>query len=306
MSELKRARVRVPCSTSNLGSGFDTLGLALDRYLQAAFEPGGSALTLIRTGTLSHLQGDGDDDDHLVRAFMQTLASADAVAAGTLEVHSEIPVARGLGSSAAALVAGHDLARAVLGLPSDPRATFRYALAKEGHGDNAAPCALGGLRAVVQGKGAVRALALELSPDVGFAYAAPATALSTREARAALPQQVAHRTAVVQLGALAALVRGLAVADPELVRLGVEDALHVPHRLPLIAGAAAAMEAGYAAGAWAITISGSGSGLIAMSALQDAATVAEAMRTSFSEGDTKGESVGFALHPDFEGMSRVR
>lgn len=305
MNDLTRAGVRVPCSTSNLGSGFDTLGLALDRYLQAGFEPAGSTLTVVRTGTLAPLQGNSVEEDLLVRSFVQTLASADAVAAGTLEVHSEIPVARGLGSSAAALVAGHDLARAVLGLPPDPRATFRFALAHEGHGDNAAPCALGGLRAVVQAKGSVRALALELSPDVGFAYAAPGGGLATKEARAALPQQVAHHTAVVQLGSLAALLRGLAVADPELIRMGVEDSLHVPHRLPLIVGAFGAMEAGYAAGAWAITISGSGTGLIAMSAPQDAAAVADAMRTSFSERDATGGSVGFALHPDFEGMSRV-
>lgn len=304
MSDLVGARVRVPCSTSNLGSGFDTIGLALDRYLRAGFEPGGSSLTVVRTGTLTTLAGEPPDDDHLVWAFVQTLSSEDVVPAGTLTVHSEIPVARGLGSSAAALVAGHDLARGVLGLPPDPRGTFRFALTREGHGDNAAPCALGGLRAVVQGKSAVRALALELSPDVGFAYAAPSTGLSTQAARSALPQQVAHHTAVVQLGALAALVRGLAVADPELLRLGVEDALHVPHRLPLITGAFAAMEAGYAAGAWAITISGSGSGLIAMTALQDAEAVAAAMRASFAAADDSGDSVGLALQPDFDGITR--
>lgn len=304
MSALVRASIRVPCSTSNLGSGFDTLGLALDRYLRASFEPGGADLTVVRTGTLAGLESGGGAGDHLVRAFTHTLATADVTPWGRLEVDSEIPVARGLGSSAAAWVAGHDLARACLGLPPDPRASFRFAFGHEGHGDNAAPCALGGLRAVVHAKRAMRALSLELSPDVGFAYAAPAARLSTAEARAALPSQVSHHTAVVQLGSFAALVRGLALAEPELIRLGIEDALHVPHRLPLIPGAFGAAEAGYAAGAWAVTISGSGSGLIAMSRLQDAPAVAQAMRGAFQSAVPGEPALGFDLRPDFEGISR--
>ena len=195
MSELVPAQVRVPCSTSNLGSGFDTLGVALDRYLDVSFTPGGRELEVERTGTLEHLE-EADDQDHVASVFVAELKRAGHAAHGLLHLHSEIPVARGLGSSAAAFVAAHDLARAVRGLGSDADAAFRYAFGREGHGDNAAPCALGGLRAIVPGSDGPRPLLLPLSEEVGFAYAAPAAGVSTALARAALPRHVAHDVAV--------------------------------------------------------------------------------------------------------------
>lgn len=303
MTVLSKAQVRAPCSTSNLGSGFDTLGLALNRYVRAAFEPGGSTLDIVRTGTLSSLEEDAEHD-LLGTTFRRFVEEAGAAAHGVLRVHSEIPLKRGLGSSASALVAGHDLAFAALGRPSDPVASFRFASHREGHGDNAAPCALGGLRAIVPGVDGPRPLALELSPDVGFAYAAPAVGLGTTEARAALPRHVPHATAVAELGRLTALIRGLALGDPELIRFGVEDELHVPHRLPLIPGAFGAIVAGYDAGAWAVTISGSGSGLLALCAIEKARDVAEAMREVFAAGADDPRCVGFELRPDFEGVAR--
>lgn len=300
MSDLVAARVRVPCSTSNLGSGFDTLGLALDRYLEAAFTPGGRRLELERTGTLRTLETPVEQD-HVFATFTAALASAGIEPRGMLRVCSEIPVARGLGSSAAAFVAGYELARAVRGLAADPEGTFLLAHRRESHGDNAAACALGGLRAVVPGSGGARPLLLPLSEAVGFAYAAPAAGTATMAARAALPREVAHEVAVAELGRVVALTRGLASADPALIRIGIEDELHVPHRLPLIPGAYNAIGAGYDAGAWGVTISGSGSGLIALCPPDAAGSVAEAMREIFDAGAGDPACVGFALRPDFEG-----
>lgn len=304
MTQLTRAHVRVPCSTSNLGSGFDTIGLALDRYLDAAFTPGDQHFQVERTGALEALE-EPPESDYVVSVFTEVLARADVAPRGRLVVHSDIPVARGLGSSAAALVAGHDLARATLGQPVNQESAFRYACTRETHGDNAAPCALGGLRAVVPGPTGLRPLLLPLSESVGFAYAAPVAGVSTAAARAALPGQLAHAVAVSQLGRLAALIRGLEDGDPALIRIGVEDELHVPHRLPLIPGAVNAMGAGYDAGAWGVTISGSGSGLIALCAPDVAESVASAMREVFDAGAGDDRCVGFALRPDLEGLTRV-
>jgi len=304
MATLVRSEVRVPCSTSNLGSGFDTVGLALNRYLEASFEPGGRELEVKRGGTLSLLDGDASDRDFVTSVFKATLAVEGITPTGILRLHSEVPVARGLGSSAAARVAGHDLARGAMGLSSDPTASFRTACELEGHGDNAAPCALGGLRAVVPGDGGPRTLALELSPDVGFAYAAPGTVISTAAARAALPGQVAHEVAVACLGRLTALLRGLALGDAELIRAGMDDDLHVPHRLPLIPGGFDAIRAGLDAGAWGVTISGSGSGLIALCSPDDAYGVAAAMKAVFCSGADDPRCCGFVLQPDFEGLAR--
>jgi len=303
MSPLTRAHVRVPCSTSNLGAGFDTIGLALNRYLEAVFVPGDKHFEVERTGTLELLE-EAPESDFVASVFTELLARADITPRGQLLVRSDIPVARGLGSSAAALVAGHDLARAALGQPVNQESAFRYASTREAHGDNAASCALGGLRAVVPGPSGLRPLLLPLSENVGFAYAAPAAGVSTAAARAALPRQVPHAVAASQLGRLAALLRGLADADPALIRLGTEDELHVPHRLPLIPGAFNAIAAGHEAGAWGVTISGSGSGLIALCAPEAADAIASAMREVFDAGAGDPQCVGFALRPDLEGLSR--
>ncbi len=300
---LRTAGVRIPCSTSNLGPGFDTLGLALTRYLRARFEPGGDGLCLERSGTLAALR-ERDEDDLLAAAFRRVLSGAGARAEGTLFVHSEIPLARGLGSSAAAILAGYDLGRAALGLPPDLEEAFRTTHGHEGHGDNAAPCLLGGLCAVIPGPEGPRPLALPLSPSIGFAYAAPAAGISTAAAREVLPERVPHATAVAELGHLTALLHGLATGDPELIRIGIEDRLHVPHRLALIPGASDALSAGYGAGAWAVTISGSGSGLLALCEPSRSEEVAGAMHEVLSAGIDDPDSVGFALKPDLEGLVR--
>jgi homoserine kinase len=305
VTDLIAARVRVPCSTSNLGSGYDTIGLALDRYLDAAFVPDDSGgLTVERTGTLARLDSAGGPD--LVGATFEARLGKDGLSAsGTLCLHSEIPVARGLGTSAAAVIAGFDLALAARARSSDHDAAFREALRHEGHGDNAAPSLFGGLRAVARTADGPVVIGLALSERVGFAYAAPAAGVSTREARDLLPKQVPHRVAAGALGRLVALVRGLAEANPELIRIGVIDELHVPHRISLIPSAMAAISAGLDSGAWAVTVSGAGSGLIAMCDPRDAATVAAAMHEIFDAGTGDPECVGFAVRPSMDGLSRV-
>jgi homoserine kinase len=296
----------VPCSTSNLGSGYDTIGLALDRYLDVTFEPqAGGGLVLERAGTLASLS-DEDGPDLVAATFQTALTRAGLVPEGVLRLTSTIPVSRGLGSSSTAVLAGFDLARAVRGEGRDDADAFAVALKHEGHGDNAAPSLYGGLRAVATTADGTVVISLQLSEAIGFAYAAPAMRLSTRSARGALPAKVAHKTAAASLGRIAALIRGLAEGQPDLIRIGVKDELHVPYRLPMIPNAAAAMSAATDAGAWAVTISGAGSGLIAMSEPTKSAGIAEAMRSILSAGGNDPECVGFAVRPDHEGLRRLK
>ncbi len=114
-----------------------------------------------------------------------------------------------------------------------------------------------------------------------------------------------HDLAARALARATALVHGLASADPELIKIGVADELHVPHRLPMIPGAYNAIGAGYDAGAWAITISGAGSGLIALCDPANADEVAAAMRMVFCKGSEDPDCAGFAAEPDFEGLRRL-
>jgi homoserine kinase len=303
--DIQAARVRVPCSTSNLGSGFDTLGLALNRYLTAEMEPGGEALEVVRTGTLEELTVE-PGKDLLVAGLIRGLEEPKDQLTGVLRVHSEIPVAQGLGSSAAALVAGYHLGQSCLGWEPEQEAAYHFAADREGHGDNAAPCALGGFRAVVPGPVGQRQLRLRLSAAVGFAYAAPPVLVSTEAARSALQQRIPLARAVESLGRITTLLLGMSAGDPGLIRSGVEDRLHVPYRLPFIPGAEEAMGAGYEAGAWAVTISGSGSGLLAMCAPGDAELIADVMRERFDAEVEGGGSVGFPLVPDYEGVRLER
>jgi homoserine kinase len=305
------ARVRVPCSTSNLGAGFDCIGLAFARYLDVEYQPGPAPIRVERAGTLSTLAPDSGDDA-IVRALASGLAARGAATfGGVLRATSAIPISRGLGSSAAATVAGLALASATLGQPFDKAAALETAAGIEGHPDNAAAALLGGLVAIAADPdGRPRAFRLPLSSAIGFAWAAPPVEIATEYARRVLPATVPHATAVRSLGRVAALVQGLAEADPDLLRAGFADELHVPYRLPLIPGAADAVEAALGAGAWAVTVSGSGSGLIGVCPAGIEESVAERMREALRAGGAEagafavaGEgAVGFAVRVDGLGV----
>jgi homoserine kinase len=307
---LRPARVRVPCSSSNLGAGFDCIGLALDRYLEARFEPDdGDGVRIVRTGTLTGFDVPADDD-FIVRAFLD--ACDDDAPSGVVYVDSEIPVAKGLGSSAAAVVAGLALGGLASSRRFEPHDLLADAVMREGHPDNAAPALLGGLVAVVPPAwrpdlvAGLHVLPLALSPGIGFAFAAPAAGLDTKRARAALPREIDHALAARAVAHGIALVHALTqpVPDRELIRAGFHDYLHVPFRLPLILGARAAMDAAIVAGAWAATISGGGSGLLAVGPAGGEADWAEAMAAAFRREAGSGEGIqAFPLRPDLNGLT---
>src|SRR5690606_14303647 len=213
---------------------------------------------------------------------------------------STIPVARGLGSSAAATIAGIALATAACGDSLDRDAVLAAAARTGGHPDNAAPSLFGGLVAIAYAEyGVPRAMRLPLSDAVRFVFAAPAAEVPTARARKVLPERIPHSAAARNLGRLAALLHGLATADPSSIAVGFTDELHVPYRLPLIPGASAVIDAAKNAGAWGVTISGSGSGLIAACAADDEAAVLRAMVDAL--GGSASGAIGHRLRPDMHG-----
>lgn len=290
-------RVTVPCSTSNLGAGFDCIGLAFDRHLTATFEPGGDRIDLVRLGTLAELPHDAHD-------IVADILTARSVF-GALTLNSTIPVGKGLGSSAAATVAALAIASAIAHEDFDCDIALEAATALEGHPDNSAPAIIGGLVAVVTDGTRRRALHLHLSEDIGFVFAAPHATVSTKAARRALPDHVAHGMATRTVARTVALVEGLAEGDAELLRIGFEDELHVPYRIGMIPGGAHALAAARQAGAWAATISGSGSGMIAVCAPGDESAIVAAMRSAF-EAATAHDAIAFVVTPDFDGVQVQR
>jgi homoserine kinase len=181
-----------------------------------------------------------------------------------LAAESEIPVARGLGSSAAASVAGAVAATALLGLPLDAHAVAAVATELEGHPDNVAPATFGGATLVVAGSDGDIVTPLVVHASLAFVFAVPDFTVETRHARAVLPATLPYAQAVRAAANSAALVQGLALGDPRLLAVALDDVLHVPFRRALVRGYDEVTGAARQAGAYGATLSGSGPTLVAL------------------------------------------
>jgi homoserine kinase len=276
--------VRVPASTSNLGAGFDCVGVAVGRWLRLSARrtgsgaPGAAPVTLERAGTLAALD-EPAEQDWLYRGFAAACRRAgQPVPPGlVLAAESEIPVARGLGSSAAAAVAGAVAATALLGLALDAHALAALATELEGHPDNVAPAVFGGATLVVGGPDGTIVTPLVVHPSLAFVFAVPDFTVETKHARAVLPATLPHAQAVRAVAKSAALVQGLAHGDPRLLAAALDDVLHVPFRRALVRGYDEVTDAARRAGAAGATLSGSGPTLLALAPAVRAAAVGAAM-----------------------------
>lgn len=285
LSDDRALRVTVPASTSNLGPGFDALGLALNLRLEVKIL-GRSDTHEVEVSGLAEPEWPARDD-LMLSAFDRVRQAFGGTASGRrFQVRSEVPIGRGLGSSGAAVTAG-----LLLGAALAPRAVTRadlmsLGLAIEGHPDNVAAALFGGCVIAVPRIGSTpRIVHLQLDESLAFCLAWPATQLSTSVARELLPQQVSFADAAHNPRHLALLIEGLRSGDPELLAFGSEDRLHVQHRLPHIPGGAAALDAAREAGAFCATISGSGSALFAITDAAHAAVVAGVMESELRRAD---------------------
>ncbi len=283
--------VRVSASTSNLGTGFDCLGLALDLFLDVRAEPAPDAPS-------HRVEGPpvwpATTDDRLLAAFDRASEALGLPACPhDFRVATEIPLARGLGSSGAATAAGILLAASRAASPPDPERLLALGVELEGHPDNVAASLAGGATLSFPVAGGARSLPVEVHDDLAFAVAWPELTVETERARAVLPQEVPFADAVENARRLPVLLEGLRRADPELLRIGGEDRLHERHRLPLVPGATAALDAAREAGAWLAVLSGSGSALLAISGQGDAERIASSIADTFRR--ETGAGTGRAL-----------
>lgn len=276
--------IQVPASTSNLGAGFDCIGVALDLWLNvdARLEGGGAGFAVSHGGTLAALDLP-PDENRLVAGFTAacTAAGASLDRGVAFVAHSAIPVGRGLGSSAAATVAGALAANSLLHLGLDDGALLRICAEIEGHADNSAAALGGGVALVTRGARGYAASALDVHPDIALVLAVPDFVVETSRARAVLPEFVPHRIAAAAAARAAALVRGLATADAALLAVGLDDVLHVPFRKRLVPGYTAVTAAARHAGGYGATLSGSGSSIVALAPQDRADAVAEALEHSW-------------------------
>jgi homoserine kinase len=222
------------------------------------------------------------EDDLFLAAVRLALDEGGGGPAADFAVRSEIPVGRGFGSSGAAVAAGLLLGAALAHRPPSLGRLHALGVGLEGHPDNVTAALFGGLTLCHPHarSGAPLFVHQELAPELGLVLAWSDQALATSRARAVLPAAVAFADAVENARRLPLLLAGLRTADRELVRAGGEDRLHVPYRLPLITGGAAALAAAREAGAWLATVSGAGSGLVALGLRTDLPAIAAAMHAA--------------------------
>jgi homoserine kinase len=277
-------RARAPASAANLGPGFDVLALALDLYIEVEVEPA-PRLVVRSEGEGADLE---EDDMHLAARVAIDVVGHDRLA---VTVRSGIPVARGLGSSAALAVA----AAAAAG-SKDP---LGVAARIDGHPENAAASTVGGLVAATLVRGAVRAVRMPLDGGLVFVAMVPDRPLPTAKARQALPQQVSRSDATFNLGRLSLLMAGLADRSL-LIREATEDRLHQDYRSPMFPEAPQLLGRLVAAGALASCWSGAGPTLLGICDGRDGERVRARAEHDMDEIGVPGRVM--LLRPDFEGL----
>ena len=293
-------RVRVPGTSANCGPGFDCIGLACTVYNDLQ-------LTLLKEPKLIiETKGEGAsnipmDDRNIVwrsiRMLLERAGAADTFQGAVIRMENHIPLSRGLGSSAAAIVAGIKAANAILGNPLNRSELLKLATDIEGHPDNVAPALFGGITISTVNKGQVQTFSFLPKMRLKLIVAVPDFPLSTRMARQVLPKEVPMKDAIFNIGRASMLIAALIKGKDRFLKNAFDDALHQPYRAELIPGMEDVFKAAKEAGALGVAISGAGPCLIAF-ALEKSHVeneIASSMAQAFLDHDVKTKSLILAL-----------
>jgi homoserine kinase len=252
-------KITVPATSANLGIGYDTLGMAVSLYSHFTFERA-DKLTIM--GCPEEFQ---NENNLVYVSFVDALAAwGEPAFPVAIDIQTDVPVARGLGSSSACIVAGILGANALLGNKLTSRQMLTLATAIEGHPDNVAPAMLGGFVTSVYDEGQVYSVKKNIDEQLAFAAFVPDFRLLTSKARAALPDMVSHKDAVYNLSRAALATAAFCDGDYSLLGVATKDSLHQKYRLPLIDGGDEMFELAQDLGALAVYISGAGPTIMAV------------------------------------------
>jgi homoserine kinase len=284
MSGVSSVTVTVPATTANLGPGFDCIGAALTLYNEFK-------LTRLKEGGLTiHVTGaeaervQTDESNLLYQAFLKLYQYIEQTPPSVkVEIQLGIPLARGLGSSATAILGGLLGANQLAGTPLSLLQVMELAIAMEGHPDNVVPALLGGCRLAATSDAGWEICDVPWYQDVVPVVAIPDFELSTKEARRVLPTQVSRADAIFNTAHLGLLLRGLETGKREWLRAALQDRLHQPYRQALISGYDAVNAAAVAAGAYGMVISGAGPTLLALADTTQSQAVERAMLAAWQE-----------------------
>lgn len=252
--------VRVPATSANMGPGFDCLGIALSLYNSFDIEE-------IENG----LEIEGCDkefrngDNLVIKAMRRCFDKIGYKNKGIhLKMNCQLPIARGLGSSAACILAGVAAANEIAGSVMDKSEMLETAVDIEGHPDNLSPALYGGMTVSIKAGEKVYAEKLRLSEDICFCALIPDFTLSTEVSRSVLPKQVPYKDAVFNLGRIGVLISAFGTGDADMIRVGCEDRLHEKYRSELIKNYKDIRSRCTELNAWGVFLSGAGPTMMAV------------------------------------------
>ena len=267
MDQPSAIRVRVPASSANLGPGFDTLALALRLYLVCTLRraKGRSKVLVSGVDTAAIPQ---DSSNLIFQTFCReagSVATEPGAEASELKIENNIPLGRGLGSSAAAIVAGLSLANEWSKLGRSRDELIQRATEIEGHPDNVAAAVRGGLAASCQNEeGSVVSVNCPVAPGLEVVLVVPESRLATEKARAALPDKYSRKDAVFNVQRVALLIEAFRAGRKDLLAEAMRDRLHQPYRAPLVPGLREALNLTGVEGLLGVALSGAGPSVLAL------------------------------------------
>ena len=277
-------KIQVPATTAKLGPGFECLGLALKLYLNLEIEE-------IEQGLIIEYQGEGAEKfsskkDTLIGKSAELVlkkAGQDKSKKGLkIKVFNQIPITRGLGSSASAIIGGIVGAARLYNIDLTNQETLELALSLEGHMDNIVPALIGGFTlAYKTSQGEIKWARIKTPLDLRVVVAIPDFTLSTGEMRKALPQKVALPEAVFNLSRSALLINALQNSDWDVLAEAMEDRLHQPYRAPFIPGIGDIFSQIKKTGLAGVALSGSGPSVVSLTKVGSEGTISKIMKDTF-------------------------
>ena len=288
-------RVKAPATTANMGPGYDCLGMALDVWNTIEVEVLDIGEPVVEvTGEGAGELGTGRDN--LVYRSMEFLFqdAGQEIPLVRIRCDNAIPLARGMGSSAAAIAGGLVAANAICSQDYTPNDLLEMAATIEGHPDNVAAAVLGGMQLVISDKteegSRLYAVSINVPPELRAVVFVPQVRIATEDARAVLPEKITVADAVHNMGRIGLLVASMTTNHPEYLAIATQDLLHQPYRQPLFPAMKVIFKAALDAGALGVFLSGSGSTVLALTQGREmtvAYEMAEAARQASVEGNVR-------------------
>ncbi len=269
----------MPATSANLGPGFDCLGVALGLHNRFVFSEAAAFSCTVTSEVDSDdaAQVATSENNLAYRAFLHLFSHLNQLPPTVqLTVEMGVPLGRGLGSSATAIVGGVAAANAWLGFPLAVHEWLTLAARLEGHPDNVVPAALGGFQLSLLESGLLTC-PLAWHPEIALVLAVPDFTLSTSKARSVLPRTVPYADAVFNAAHVGLLVQAIACGNGDWLKEALVDRLHQPYRTALIPGWEQVHTAAITARAWGLVVSGAGPSLLALAPQAQSAEVQQAM-----------------------------